>query len=162
MARDATSPYRFGDLLALVRRAWVLRMAREMDARGFPGYKISDAATVRTLLAGPAPVGTFAGILGVSRQAARKVARGLERRGYATTERDASDARRVNVSLTPRGVAYARAVTGVIRQLNVELADAVTAQQLVAVDAVLRVALENEPRLKAAGARIPRPRGPER
>jgi DNA-binding MarR family transcriptional regulator len=162
MARDASTPYRFGDLLALARRAWVLRMAREMDARGYPGYKISDAATVRTLLAGAAPVGAFAGALGVSRQAARKVARGLERRGYATAERDASDARRVNISLTPRGVAYARAVTAVIRQLNLELADAVTAEQLAAVDAVLRAALENEPRLKPAGARIPRPREPER
>src|SRR5579871_6013628 len=125
MARDASSPYRFGDLLALARRAWVLRMAREMDARGYPGYKISDAATVRTLLAGPAPVGSFAGILGVSRQAARKVASGLERRGYATTERDGTDARRVNVALTPRGVSYAREIVAVIRRLNLELADAV-------------------------------------
>jgi DNA-binding MarR family transcriptional regulator len=157
MPRDASSPYRFGDVLALARHAWVLRMAREMDARGYPGYKISDAATVRTLLGGPTPVGAFAGILGVSRQAARKVARGLERRGYATAQRDAADARRINISLTPRGVAYARAVTDVIRQLNLEIADAVTAEQLVAVDGVLRAALANAPQLRPAAARIPRP-----
>jgi DNA-binding MarR family transcriptional regulator len=40
-------------------------------------------------------------MLGMTRQAARKVADGLEQRDYVRTERDAHDFRRHNVLLTP-------------------------------------------------------------
>ncbi len=160
MRQDANPPYRFGDVLALARRAWTLRMARELSERGYPGYHISDAATVRTLLAGPAPVGAFANVLGVTRQAARKVARRLEQRGYATAERNAADGRRVNIALTDSGVAYARAVIDVIGQLNREIAEAVTPDQLLAADAVLRAALDNDPQIKLVAERVPAPQRP--
>ena len=156
MAEDA-SPYRFGDLLALARRAWTLRMARELADRGHPGYKISDAAAVRMLLAGPVTVGALAIVLGVTRQAARKVAHGLERRGYATAARDPADGRKVNIALTARGVDYARAVVEVIGQLNQEVAAAVTHDQLAAADGVLRAVAARHPQLGRIADRIPRP-----
>jgi DNA-binding MarR family transcriptional regulator len=160
--QDANPPYRFGDLLALARRAWTLRMARELSERGYPGYHITDAATVRTLLAGPAPVGAFASVLGVTRQAARKVARRLEQRGYATAERNAADGRSVNIALTHSGIAYAEAVIEVIGQLNREIAEAVTPDQLVAADAVLRAALDNDPQMKLVAERVAAPQRPTR
>jgi len=56
----------------------------------------------------------------VTRQAARKIADGLEQRDYARTERDARDSRVLNVVLTTAGTAYAQAMTEVIQTLNRE------------------------------------------
>lgn len=55
-------------------------------------------------------MGRLDDVLGVSRQAARKVVEGLEQRSYVTAERDPADARRLIVSLTQTGQAYALAV----------------------------------------------------
>jgi DNA-binding MarR family transcriptional regulator len=140
---DANS-YRFGDLLALARQSWIHRMAAELEGRGFADYRVSDAATLRRLLRGPSSVGELAVPMGVTRQAARKVVRGLEERGYALTEVDAEDARKLNVVLTAAGRAYAHAITDVIAGLNQSVAMRVTPAQLAAADAVLRASIEDE------------------
>jgi DNA-binding MarR family transcriptional regulator len=155
MTQDAT-PYRFGDLLALARRSWVLRMVAELEARGFSDYRASDAGAVRLLAAGPAPVGRLAPVLGVTRQAARKVTRGLEERGYATTSPDPHDGRKLNVTLTPAGRDYAEAITQVIAGLNQALAARVQPGPLAAADAVLRAAIDNDDLARVA-RRIPPP-----
>ena len=111
-------PERFGDLLARARQCWVLEMAERLEARGYPGYRRTDAVTLRALRRGPVPLGRLAVALGASRQAARKVVDGLEGRGYAVTERDRADARRRNVVLTPEGATYAAAVVAAIASLN--------------------------------------------
>lgn len=143
MTEDATPvpAYRFGDLLALARRSWTLAMARELELRGYSRYRISDAASMRLLLAGPLPIGRLAAVLGVSRQAARKVARGLEERGLATTQVDPADARKLNVVLTDFGESYAMAVVDVIEALNRRVAAQVSATSLEAADTVLRSAI---------------------
>lgn len=143
MATDA-NPYRFGDLLALARQSWVHRMAAELAGRGFADYRISDAATLRRLRRGPASVGELGVHLGVTRQAARKVMRGLEERGYASTQGDADDARKLNVVLTSAGRAYADAIIDVIAGLNLAVAARVTPDQLTAADAVLRASIEDD------------------
>ncbi len=158
MAADA-SVYRFGDLLALARRSWVLAMARELEARGYGDYRITDAATLRSLQRGPVSVGHLAALLGVTRQAARKVARGLEARSLATTEQDPDDARKVNTVLTDVGYEYARAITEVIETLNRQLAAQVTRVALVETDHVLRAVI-TEPGLGKVASRIPPPVGP--
>jgi len=88
-------------------------------------YRTSDAGAVRLLLRGPTPVGQIGAVLGTTRQAARKVARGLEERGYATTCQDPDDGRKVNVRPTARGRAYAEAIVTVIDALNRTLASKV-------------------------------------
>jgi DNA-binding MarR family transcriptional regulator len=108
----------FGDLLALARQGWVHEMAARLAEQGFTGYRRSDALVLRSLRQGSVPVGRLAGALGVSRQAARKVVDGLERRGFATTMRDEADGRRLNVVLTSRGTAYADAVVAAVVSLN--------------------------------------------
>lgn len=151
------NPYRFGDLLALARQSWIRRMDRELANRGFTEYRITDAAVVRRLRRGPVPVGQIGDDLGVTRQAARKVVRALQQRGYASTEPDAGDARKLNVILTADGHAYASAITEVIAGLNRALAARVTPEQLAAADAVLRASIEDG-QVALSAERIPPPR----
>lgn len=143
MSTDA-NPYRFGDLLALARQSWVHRMAAELADRGFADYRITDAGTMRRLLRGPISVGELGVHLGVTRQAARKVIRGLVERGYASTRADADDARKLNVILTSAGRGYAIAIIEVIAELNGAMATRVAAHDLAAADAVLRASIEDE------------------
>jgi DNA-binding MarR family transcriptional regulator len=89
-------------------------------------------------------IGRLGAALGVTRQAARKVADGLVLRGYATTARDGADTRQVNVTLTPAGEAYAEAVTKVIERLNRDLIRRVDPADLAGADAVLRAVLADE------------------
>ncbi|MGH9074474.1 MAG: MarR family winged helix-turn-helix transcriptional regulator, partial [Acidimicrobiales bacterium] len=109
------------------------------------------------LLRGPLPIGHLGRRLGVSRQSARKVARQLEQRGFATTSSDADDARKVVVGLTDAGQAYGLAVIEVIAALNWDLAERVGADQLAATDVVLRAALAQDDALSVLAERIPAP-----
>ena len=156
MPAQSRAAYSFGDMLALARQSWLGEMEGRLDGAGYPGYRRSDAAVLRLLRRGPAPVGRLGPVLGVTRQAARKVADALVQRGYATTERDSADARQLNVILTPVGQDYARAITAVIEELNRELSSRVDAAQLAAADAVLRAALFDDGTRQRA-SRLPRP-----
>lgn len=155
MAGDA-SVYRYGDLLALARRSWVLAMERELKTRGYDDYRITDAGSLRSLQRVTLNVGHLASVLGVSRQAARKVAHGLEVRSFARTEADPEDARKVNIVLTEAGAAYAAAIGEVIEQLNRQLAGRVSVEALSAADEVLRATI-TEPGLRKSARRIPSP-----
>jgi DNA-binding MarR family transcriptional regulator len=107
------------------------------------------------LLRGPLPIGSLGRVLGVTRQAARKVARQLHQRGYATTASDPDDARKVIVVATAQGQAYARAMVEVIASLNQTLAELVNPDQLIAADIVLRATITGEHSVLAQ--RIPTP-----
>jgi DNA-binding MarR family transcriptional regulator len=152
----STAPYRFGDLLALARQSWLTEMARRLAARGYGDYRRTDSATMRLLLRAPLPVGQLGAYLGVTRQAARKIADGLEQRGFAATGRDERDARQLNVSLTPAGRDYAWAVVAVIDELSREVAQRTDPAQLAAADAVLRAVLFDDGARDRA-ERLPRP-----
>lgn len=119
-------------------------MADGLHAMGYPGYRRSDALVLRLLRRGPMSISRLDDALGVTRQAARKVADGLHRRGFATTARDAADARQVNLSLTPEGEAYAQAVATVIEHLNDGLSRRVRPADLTAADTVLRAVLTHD------------------
>lgn len=162
MGAESIGTYRFGDLLALARQSWIRQMAAELAQRGFPGYRPADAATMRLLLRAPVPVGRLAGVLGVSRQAARKVAAQLEQRGYATTAADPHDRRRVNVVLTDAGRGYAEAVAAAVSLLNGTLEERVAPEALAAADAVLRCVLGDDPEMTRLAERVPRPESSER
>lgn len=144
MARKSTGDYRFGDLLALARQSWITQMAGGLAAKGYAEYRRSDAAAVRQLQRGPMSIGRLGAALGVTRQAARKVADGLERRGFATLARDEVDLRQVNVELTPEGDAYANAVRTVIQDLNGAVVKKVRPADLRVADAVLRAVLADD------------------
>ncbi len=156
MAAESTAPYRFGELLALARQSWVGQLTSRLERLGYAGYKRSDAGALLMLWGGPLPVGRLGEGLGVTRQAARKVADGLEQRGYVTTERDSRDTRQLNITLTQAGRDYARVIAAVIAQLNREVAWRVSPAQLAAADAVLRAALFDDSARRRA-SRLPRP-----
>jgi DNA-binding MarR family transcriptional regulator len=158
MAAESTPTYRFGDLLALTRQSWVGQMTSRLERLGYADYRRSDAGALRMLWRDPLPVGRLGAGLGVTRQAARKVADALEQRGYATTERDSRDTRQLNVTLTQLGRDYARAITAVIEELNREIAGRVSPSQLAAADAVLRSALFDDSARQRA-SRLPPPPG---
>ena len=119
-------------------------MAKGVGDLGYEDYRRSDAAVMRRLRRGPLSIGQLGTALGTSRQAARKVADGLERRGLATMERDSDDTRQVNVLLTADGEAYAAAVTKVIERLNRNLTRRVDAADLAGADRVLRAVLAGD------------------
>lgn len=99
---------------------------------------------MRLLRRGPLSIGRLGEAFGVTCQAARKVADGLERRGLAVTARDEADSRQVNIVLIPGGEAYARAVVAVVDRLNEDLCQRVDLDQLMAADAVLRAVLDDD------------------
>jgi DNA-binding MarR family transcriptional regulator len=133
-------------MLAMARRSWVDSMTRRLDELGYSGYRKTDSAIMRTLLRSPVAVGRLGAGLGVTRQAARKLAGTLEQRGLATLERDAHDSRQLNIVLTPRGRQYAHTVVSVIQELNREVGELVSAEQLRGADAVLRAVIgDNRP-----------------
>jgi DNA-binding MarR family transcriptional regulator len=142
MPARSTDSYPFGDLLALARQSWIRELAGRLAGRGYPDYRRSDAAALRLLLRrGAVPVGQLGYALGVTRQAASKAADGLRQRGFATVSRDGSDARQLNVTLTPAGRDYALDIIAVIDDLNADLARRVAAAELTAAVAVLRAAM---------------------
>lgn len=156
----STEIYRFGDLLALARASWVAQMAAALSERGYPDYRRTDAWVMRRLLEGPLAVTQVGVLLGVTRQAGRKVVDGLSDRGYAVATPDAQDRRRVNVTLTPAGREYGQVVREVIASLNRGLVARVDPGDLQAADRVLRAVLDEETRLRAARLIVlpPRPR----
>jgi DNA-binding MarR family transcriptional regulator len=158
MPRKSTSPYRFGDLLALARQSWIAQMAGGLAARGYGDYRRSDAAAVRLLQGGPMSIGRLGAALGVTRQAARKVADGLERRGFASLARDEIDARQVMIELTSDGEAYAGAVRAVIEKLNRAVTRKVEPADLATADAVLRAVLADDHTRRLAEFLGPPPR----
>lgn len=135
-------PPRLGDQLARARAAWVRRMRDELARRGFDDYRRSDTGMLRSLVDAPRSIGVLAGILGVSRQAVRKFADGLERRGYVTVVHDETDARRLRVVLTPRGERYAGAVVDVVALLDGEIVRRTDPAQLQAALAVLQSVID--------------------
>ena len=156
MTEPATPVYRFGDLLGLARLSWVKKMASELEARGFPEYRMSDAGSVRFLLVAPRTVGELGELLGVTRQAARKVVTALEGRGYATIGPDPDDGRKLDVVLTATGRAYGLAIVEVVASLNRALARRVAPEELQAADAALRAVIDDEA-LRARAESIPAP-----
>ena len=158
MALESTPTYRFGDLVALARLSWLGEMTSRLERLGYAGFRRGDSAVLRVLWQGPLTVGRLGAGLGVTRQAARKITDALEQRGYATTERDSRDTRQLNITLTPVGRDYARAVIAVTEELNREVAGRVSLAQLAAADAVLRAALFDDSARQRA-SQLPPPPG---
>jgi MarR family transcriptional regulator, transcriptional regulator for hemolysin len=140
----STASHRFGDLLALARLSWVRQMAEGLAALGYDDYRRSDALVMRLLLRAPVSIGRLGEATGVTRQAARKMADGLERRGFASMARDQSDSRQINIALTEPGAEYARAVISVIERLNSEIRAEVDPADLAAAYRVLRAVVTGD------------------
>jgi DNA-binding MarR family transcriptional regulator len=154
---SSSTPYLFGDLLALARRSWVRTMAQRLHELGHADYRRSDAAVLRLIARRPLAAGELGAVLGVTRQAARKLVAGLEQRGYARLESDPRDSRRRTVVLTTTGEAYAAAIVATLEAMNRELGERVDRAALIAADAVLRASLADDDARRRAGALVAPP-----
>ena len=141
MAADVRSPL-LGDLLAQARHWWIREMSVRLSARGYLGYRRTDASALRFLRRDELTIGRLGAALGVTRQAARHVVDGLEARGYARATRDPLDTRCVRIVLTAAGRTYADAVVDVVHALNREVADQLDSALVDATRAVLQSIVE--------------------
>jgi len=80
---------------------------RALAEQGHEGSRPAHGFALQAIGAG-ATTTEVAGRLGVSKQAAAKTVASLEREGYVERCGDTADARRVIVSLTPRGIEFLR------------------------------------------------------
>ncbi len=94
--------------------------------------------------------------MGVTRQAARKLAQGMVERGYASFSADPADARRTLVILTKSGRSYARAVASAQDALNDTVRRRVNDAHLAIADGVLRAVFSDEAR-RRVDANVPPP-----
>jgi MarR family transcriptional regulator, transcriptional regulator for hemolysin len=134
-------PQSFSDLLAIARLRWVNRMRVALAERGFTEFRRGDGAWVRILGAEPQGPGEVAEIIGISRQAATKMADSLEGRGYVERGDDDTDRRRVVLSLTALGRRYERAIIEVVDGLDESFRASVPPADLEAALRVLHVAI---------------------
>lgn len=140
----ASPEYRFGGLLALARLSWIRQIGARMEQIGYPGYRRSDAAVLRLLADRSHAIGELGEAMGITRQAARQLAGGLVKRGYATLGTDPADARRTLVVLTPSGEKYTAAVWQAQATLNEAVRARVSAADLAAAIRVLQAVLPDE------------------
>jgi DNA-binding MarR family transcriptional regulator len=82
----------------------------------------------------------MAEFIGISRQAATKMADSLERRGYVERKDDEADRRRVVLHLTDLGRRYERAIVEVVDALDESFRASVSPADLEAAFRVLHVA----------------------
>lgn|SRR5665213_792532 len=140
----AEEPESFSDLLAIARLRWLNRMRAALAERGFTEFRRGDGAWVRILGAEPQGPGEVAEIIGISRQAATKMADSLERRGYVERGDDDADRRRVVLSLTDLGHRYEQAIIEVVDDLNETFRASVPPADLEAALRVLHVAIGDD------------------
>ncbi|HEY1774773.1 MAG TPA: MarR family transcriptional regulator [Solirubrobacteraceae bacterium] len=157
MSAPSSALYLFGDLLALARLNWIETMAARLEELGHAGYRRSDAVVLRVVSRRSLAVGELGAVVGVTRQAARKLVGALEQRGYARLERDPDDSRRRTVVLTPAGDVYAAAVVATLEAMSRELAERVDHSALSAADAVMRASLNGDRARRRADALVAPP-----
>jgi DNA-binding MarR family transcriptional regulator len=133
-------PESFHDLLAIARLRWLNRMRADLAERGFTTFRRGDGAWVRILGYEPQGLGEMAEFIGISRQAATKMADSLERRGYVERKDDDADRRRVILHLTDLGRRYERAIIEVVDTLDESFRASVAPDDLEAAFRVLHVA----------------------
>jgi DNA-binding MarR family transcriptional regulator len=137
----AEEPESFHDLLAIARLRWLNRMRAALAERGFTEFRRGDGAWVRIIGAEPQGPGEIAELIGISRQAATKMADSLERRGYVERGDDEADRRRVVLTLTDLGRRYEEAIVEVVTDLDKAFRASVPPADLEAALRVLHVAI---------------------
>jgi DNA-binding MarR family transcriptional regulator len=138
MTDDESPQYRFGDLLALARGSWIRQIRARAEAAGFGEYRRTDSFVLGLLSSDALAIGELGQGIGISRQAARKIAGRLVDRGYADFVVDPDDGRRTLVVLTRRGTAYAKVVARAQDELNERIRSTTSADDLAAAARVLR------------------------
>jgi DNA-binding MarR family transcriptional regulator len=116
-------------------------LLQEIRRGGHPGLRISHGYVFQRLVAGEPTIGELAETLGVTQQAASKVAVELEQLGYVERRGDPSDRRVTRLSFTDAGAAAVATARRARSGLQRALADRVEAEDLAAAHRVLTALL---------------------
>src|SRR5215469_5883580 len=110
--------------LAALFAGWAMadELQRRLAADGFDDTRFADGVIFQHLMSGPLTIGTLAGRLGVTQQAASKSVLDLERRGYTERLPAPADSRAHLAALTERGHALIAAARAHRLALSSELA----------------------------------------
>lgn len=110
--------------LAALFAGWAMadELQRRLAADGFTDARFADGVIFQHLLGGPLTIGTLAGRLGVTQQAASKSVLDLERRGYTERIPAPGNSRAHLAALTGRGHALVAAACAHRLALSSELA----------------------------------------
>jgi DNA-binding MarR family transcriptional regulator len=90
----------------------------ELSRRGFPGITSANEFAMRAIASGAGNASDLGRRLGLSKQAAAKTIAVLEQRGYVARIDDPKDARRMLVSVTPRGLQAMREGEEIMQDLR--------------------------------------------
>lgn len=129
MARPGRAGWELGVGLLAASRALFDELHARLAARGHPDLRPAHGYAFQAIGSG-ATASELARRLGVTKQAAGKMAAELEALGYVTREADAQDARRRPLLLTPRGVDALECSVAVFDDLRDEWARRVGAAEL--------------------------------
>lgn len=93
----------FAQLLMRALEVMVDEVSVELEDAGHPGLTVANELAMHAIGNGATNAASLARATGVSRQAAAKTIGALEALGYVVREADAGDARKKNLTVTPRG-----------------------------------------------------------
>lgn len=124
---------------------------------GHPQLRISHGYVFQLLITGPQTIGTLAGGLGVTQQAASKSVADLSALGYITAETDASDRRVRRIALSERGRAAVAEARTARARLQARLIERLGPDTVATASAALASLLDMTGGLEATRSRRVRP-----
>lgn len=93
----------FAQLLMRALDAMVDEVREELEHAGHPGLTVANELAMQAIDSGATNAASLARATGVSRQAAAKTIAALGALGYVTRDADSVDARKKNLTVTPKG-----------------------------------------------------------
>jgi len=142
-------PLPLARLLTAVTQVTVQRLNEALSARGFPDLRPSDGYALLALGPDGATTTQLGSRLGITKQAAAKIATHLEQAGYLRRADHPSDARAQLLHRTPRGNQLLKTAAEVQRHIEQELAGAIGARKVgdmrAALEAVMSQAAPDAP-----------------
>jgi len=115
----------FPALLGAARRPYGQAINQALEAAGFDDLPRRGSFVIGSVERGGLAMGSLAGVMGMSKQAASQLVDTLVTRGYLDRSPDVSDRRRMSVTLTERGQAAAVEIRAAVARVDAALTAAV-------------------------------------
>lgn len=127
----------FPALLGAARRPYGVAINQALEAAGFDDLPRRGSFVIGSVERGGLPMGSLAGAMGMSKQAASQLVDTLVTRGYLDRSPDVADRRRMSVTLTERGSAAAVEIRAAVARVDAALTAAVGEQAVIEARRVL-------------------------
>jgi DNA-binding MarR family transcriptional regulator len=133
-----------GRLLLRAQRAFSVRAHDKLRARGHDGLSLAHTNLIANLDLDGTRITTLAGRIGVSKQAAGRLALDLEERGYIERAVDPADRRATVVTFTDAGWRFLRDAHQVKREIEAEYRAILGEQGMQNLRALLSLLIESD------------------